>query len=154
MLKRHALFFIAITGAVHLVLMWRSNASIGHAQDSYKNVSAMVPPQVHLAPQCLKPKDGDNKRYLNTDGIPTVTVIIPIYKGSMYVRQLMKALIEQTYPCLEFLVAIEPTDDAHETFRILTKGIRIEASFFKNDDPSHETSIAICRYYELALFTR
>lgn len=118
-LKRHALFFIAITGAVHLVLMWRSNASIGHAQDSYKNVSAMVPPQVHLAPQCLKPKDGDNKRNLNTDGIPTVTVIIPIYKGSMYVRQLMKALIEQTYPCLEFLVAIEPTDDAHETFRIL-----------------------------------
>ena len=60
----------------------------------------------------------------------------------------MKALIERAD-----LPLIEPTDDAHETFRILKEYASKHPSF-KNDDPSHETSIAICRYYELALFTR
>ena len=52
---------------------------------------------------------------------PMITVIVPIYKGSIFISQLMETIINQTYECLEVLVTLEPCDDVNETIRILEK---------------------------------
>lgn len=78
------------------------------------------PQEEPIKNQALKPSE---KRDLEDKSktIPLISVCLPVYEGSGFMRQVMGTLGNQTYPNLEILISIEPSEDATESEEILKR---------------------------------
>ncbi len=66
-----------------------------------------------------------------TDSTPLITVLMPVYNGSRYVRQAIESVLAQTYPDFEYLIIDDGSTDATRDIILSYSDPRIK--LFKND---------------------
>ena len=70
---------------------------------------------------------------MNTDWQPKVSIVIPVYNGSNYMREAIDSALNQTYKNVEVIVVNDGSTDSGETERIaLSYGERIKYIHKKN----------------------
>lgn len=76
--------------------------------------------------------------------MPLVSVIIPVYNGSNYMREAIDSALAQTYPRVEVLVINDGSNDDGETERIaLSYGDRIRYFYKENEGVSSALNLGI-----------
>lgn len=79
-----------------------------------------------------------------TEQFPMVSIVIPVYNGSAYLREAIESALNQTYPNKEVIVVNDGSDDNGETERIaLSYGNRIRYIAQKNGGVSSALNTGI-----------
>ncbi|WP_051015674.1 glycosyltransferase family 2 protein [Desulfitobacterium dichloroeliminans] len=94
----------------------------------------------------MKTQDMRNKEGLRMGGnmLPKVSVIIPVYNGSKYMREAIDSALGQTYPSIEVIVVNDGSKDGGATNQIaLSYGNRIRYLVKENGGVSTALNLAI-----------